>query len=172
MPRRRAFLIGVTAALAGCADGGSDGGAYDSPTETTVGETDTPSETPTDGTASPSDTPMDGTETPTATPASDLAEVDIIGSSFDPMRVSIEPGATVRWTNQDGYSHDVVSDQLTEDGDQWNYDSGTLAGGQTAEHTFDSEGAFEYYCTIHGASVMCGVVIVGGASHDATLPCE
>ncbi|MFB6217755.1 MAG: plastocyanin/azurin family copper-binding protein, partial [Halobacteriaceae archaeon] len=47
-----------------------------------------------------------------------------------------------------------------------------LESGRSTTHTFESAGAYEYYCTIHGKATMCGVVVVGGASYDGTLPCQ
>ncbi|MFB6220932.1 MAG: plastocyanin/azurin family copper-binding protein, partial [Halolamina sp.] len=81
-------------------------------------------------------------------------------------------GTTVEWTNKDGASHDVTSDTFTEQGSEWDYYSGSLGNGAVTSYTFTEAGAYEYYCSIHGAASMCGVVIVGDASHDATLPCE
>jgi plastocyanin len=98
--------------------------------------------------------------------------VAIQGYDYDPLRLSVAVGTTVEWTNYDAASHDVKSTTLTEDGDEWDYYSGTLGGDDSAAYTFEQAGAYEYYCSIHGRASMCGVVVVGDASHDATLPCE
>lgn len=101
-----------------------------------------------------------------------MASVKLKDTSFTPMRLSVEPGTTVTWTNRDGYTHDVQSAQFHDTAASWDFYSGELSQGATAEHTFDSEGIYEYYCTIHGKSTMCGVVLVGDVSLDKRLPCE
>lgn len=100
------------------------------------------------------------------------ASVELKDTSFTPMRLSVEPGTTVTWTNRDGFTHDVQSAQFHDNAASWDFYSGELSQGATAEHTFESEGIYEYYCTIHGKSTMCGVVLVGDVSLDKRLPCE
>jgi plastocyanin len=104
----------------------------------------------------------------------DVETINIEDQSFNPVRLEVEVGTTVEWANQDGYRHTLVSGQFTDQGSEWSFDGGALseASGNTATYTFDSAGAYEYYCPDHTKSVGCGVVIVGDATHDATLPCE
>lgn len=195
--RRREFVSGVLslalAGFAGCADGGATPTPTDEPRTPPTGsptptgaQTETQSSTETTQapeTASPSDTASSTetpaqTESPTATPSqstkspSSDTPVDIEGSRFTPMRLSVPVGTRVEWTNRDSYSHDVTSAQLTDQGTAWDYYSGNMGEGAVAGYTFDTAGVYEYYCSIHGRSLMCGVVVVGDASHDATLPCE
>jgi plastocyanin len=111
-------------------------------------------------------------------PSEEGNEVDetitIQDQSFDPLRLETEVGATVEWSNQDDYRHTLVGTQLTDQGTEWGFDAGALSdqSGDTATYTFDSEGAYEYYCPDHTSSIGCGVVLVGDPSYDATLPCE
>lgn len=185
--RRRDLLARVVAAgpplLAGCL--GGDG----SPTPTGT-RTDTPTDTPTDTATDATDTPSPGTPThtqsetptrtpsetptPTATPAA-VAEVQATGSNtFDPVRVSVEPGDTVRWTNTTSGtydSHTIVSAQFTDGAADWSMDV-DLDGGEQVARTFDEAGIYEYFCDIHGEFQMCGVVLVGDVSLSADLPCE
>jgi plastocyanin len=98
--------------------------------------------------------------------------VDIENTSFSPMRLSVEPGTTVEWTNADGYAHDVQSAQFHDKAESWDYYSEQFGQGETAEYTFQNEGVYEYYCTIHGQSTMCGAVLVGDVTLDQDLPCE
>ncbi|MFB6138054.1 MAG: plastocyanin/azurin family copper-binding protein [Halobacteriaceae archaeon] len=96
--------------------------------------------------------------------------IELSGIVFHPRAAAVAVGTTVEWVNRDAVSHDVTSARLTDDGVAWEF-ARTLAPEETARHTFDSAGAYEYYCTVHGESTMCGVVLVGDASHGATLPC-
>jgi plastocyanin len=118
-------------------------------------------------------TPFDLTvgATTTATDDGGMATVTLENSAFDPKRLSIDPGTTVEWINEDGYGHDVTSAQFTDAATAWDYQE-SLSGGDSVTRTFEESGVYEYYCTIHGRSNMCGVVLVGDVSHDADLPCE
>lgn len=99
------------------------------------------------------------------------AAVDLVDFGFDPRRLSVAPGTTVEWTNEDPTSHDVTSAQFHDAAEEWDHEADLSAGSSTS-YTFESEGVYEYYCTIHGDGSMCGVVLVGDASLDADLPCE
>lgn len=157
---RREFLAGIaggSALLAGCSGSGS-GGAYGGATAT---ETATPSRTSTE-------TP---TATRTATPTGSTKTVEMVNTSFEPLRASVEPGTTVKWVNRDGYAHDVTSATFHEKAASWDFQKQVPSGG-TVSHTFEMSGIYEYYCTIHGKSQMCGVVLVGDVSLDKKLPCE
>ena len=48
---------------------------------------------------------------------------------------------TVRWTNDDGFTHTVTSGG--------NFDSGNMSPGKTFEWTFTRPGTFNYICTLH-----------------------
>lgn len=181
LPRRRVLQLAGTTAALGLAGCGGDGGgandgdetATDQPTETateTAMETQTATDTPTE-TATTTDgetATQTATETQTEMAATTVTAIDF---AFDPKRVSVETGTTVEWTNDDGVAHDVVNAQFHDAAEQWNFDE-DLPAGATVSHTFESEGIYEYYCSIHGQSSMCGVVLVGGASLSGDLPCE
>lgn len=97
--------------------------------------------------------------------------VEMVDTSFDPMQVTINVGGTVKWVNKDSFEHDVTATQFSEGAADWSFQK-TLSNGQSTTHIFESEGVYEYYCTIHGESSMCGVVIVGDVSYDGSLPCQ
>lgn len=99
------------------------------------------------------------------------ATVTISGSAYDPIELEVAPGATVEWTNQDSYGHDVTSAEFTDDATSWDF-AEPVDGGKSITHTFEAEGVYEYYCTIHGESTMCGAVLVGGSSIGGSLPCH
>lgn len=108
------------------------------------------------------------TTTPTVAPAT---VVSMVETSFEPARASVGPGATVEWVNEDGFGHDVTAAQFHDVAADWQLSSDVPAGQRTS-HTFETGGVYEYACTIHGKGGMCGAVLVGDASLDASLPCE
>jgi plastocyanin len=93
------------------------------------------------------------------------------GSTFNPVRVEIDPGMSVKWTNDDAYGHDVTAEQFHNKAKDWTFQNNLPSAGSVSR-TFDSEGVYEYYCTIHGRSQMCGAVLVGDVSLGKDLPCE
>lgn len=152
---RRHFLRAAPATLfvlAGCTGNGQDQGGTD------------PSE--------------DGNQTTTAeseggdTDLPDTVPVALSGTEFDPRQVRIAPGGSVTWTNEGSNQHTVEATTFTEEGTSWSFRSDTLSSGDSSSHTFEQGGVYEYYCTIHGESSMCGVVLVGDVSYSGSLPCE
>jgi len=79
--------------------------------------------------------------------------VTMAGSRFAPSTLTIAPGETVRWFNDDALPHTVSA----SDG---GWDSGNLAPGQTFERRFDEPGSYPYLCRYHPG--MVGTVEVGG----------
>ncbi|MFT4931088.1 MAG: plastocyanin [Natronomonas sp.] len=110
------------------------------------------------------------TETMTAEPA-ESKTVALEGFAFNPVRAFVDPGTTVRWVNEDNAAHDVTSTQFHDAAETWDFSQG-ISGGESVSYTFESAGVYEYYCTIHGRSSMCGAIVVGDASLSADLPCE
>jgi len=70
-------------------------------------------------------------------------DVEIKNFAFSPSTLTITKGDIVKWTNNDGTSHTVVSDSGSE------INSGTLASGQSYSHAFNDAGTFAYHCGIH-----------------------
>jgi len=81
--------------------------------------------------------------------------VDIQDNAFRPERISVRPGATVRWVNDGQHAHTVTA----QDG-RW--DSGDIAPGASYSQTFRSPGTYDYYCRHHKG--MKGTVVVGDAA--------
>jgi plastocyanin len=100
-----------------------------------------------------------------------LERVSMQFNRFDPVRLSIEPGTTVRWINEDSVGHDIVSGTFDDDASEWSFWR-FLSEGQRAARTFREEGIYQYYSAIHGRARMCGVVEVGDVEYGGTLPCE
>lgn len=65
-----------------------------------------------------------------------------LADPYQPLRIEVQAGTTVTWTNEDSVVHTVTDvdnrfdSQLIEPGGSWSY-------------TFDDEGEYVYYCTIH-----------------------
>ena len=92
------------------------------------------------------------------------AMVSIENFAFNPPNISVVPGTTVTWVNNDAVPHTTTAD----DG---SWDSETLQPGQSFSFTFDSAGTFPYHCEIH--PFMTGTVTVGegsGAGVEQNVP--
>ena len=71
---------------------------------------------------------------------------------FDPVAITVEAGATVTWTNNDNFSHNVKFDGA---------DPLVMAPGATVTHQFAAAGQYAYVCTFHPKD-MQGTVLVNG----------
>lgn len=144
---RRRFLVGATGTalavgLAGCSSGQSE----EDPDQDDSGHVDTAGEV--------------------AMTTSDS------GTHFEPHVVRIEPGEAVTWVNESG-SHSTTAyaeandkpDRIPSEADAW--DSGTLSEeGDKYQHTFETEGVYDYYCRPHESAGMLGSVVVGDPHLD------
>jgi len=70
------------------------------------------------------------------------AMVSIVNFAFVPQVVTIAPGESVLWNNQDGGPH-AVAFKDGSDGSE------TLFPGKTFSRTFERPGSYNYYCSIH-----------------------
>jgi len=92
--------------------------------------------------------------------------VQMADMAFAPATVTVTPGSTVTWTNNDSVPH------LVSFGDQGPQSSETIDPGETFEATFEEAGSYAYVCTLHPG--MTGVVEVvdveaaAGADSTAT----
>jgi plastocyanin len=90
--------------------------------------------------------------------AAATVSVEIRNLAFNPSSITIAPGDTVIWyNNETSIHHSVTSDA----GVTPSFDSGEIVAGATWSHTFDTEGIFAYHCMYH--SSMHGTVTVGTA---------
>jgi plastocyanin len=83
-------------------------------------------------------------------PSSTVA-IDIAKFAYGPKEVTIAPGTKIVWTNHDETPHTVTSNDKS-------FASKGLDTDDKFEHTFASEGDFNYICTVH--PFMTGVVHV------------
>lgn len=77
--------------------------------------------------------------------------------SFQPKEIRVKVGATVTWSNRDGFGHTVTAG--TRGSPSGLFDSGNVGSGDTFSFTFQEPGTYNYFCSIHPG--MDGVVIVG-----------
>ncbi len=89
---------------------------------------------------------------------SETVEVEISKFSFNPPRVVIQAGDTVRWVNHERRQYHSVNLQR-EGVDDGLIKSGYLFPGEQWRHTFDTEGVYSYFCGPH--EEMRGTVEVG-----------
>ncbi len=71
-----------------------------------------------------------------------------IGQFYSPSPVTISAGSTITWTNDDDTLHTVTSGLPGEPSGK-DFDSGYLAAGSLFQHTFNTAGSFDYWCTLH-----------------------
>lgn len=93
--------------------------------------------------------------------------VTLRDNQFDPRNLSVERGATVRWQNASGIEHTVTSAS-----DNWDVDLAVPVD-QSQEYTFEADGVYDAYCSIHGAPDLSGMamkIAVGDASIEDPLP--
>jgi|GraSoiStandDraft_12_1057312.scaffolds.fasta_scaffold130242_1 plastocyanin len=87
-------------------------------------------------------------------PAAD-AKVQIDQYAFLPQRITVKPGTTVTWTNDDDDSHTVASSSKL-------FKSKALDTGDKFSFTFTTPGRYDYFCSLHPH--MTGAVVVEAAS--------
>lgn len=90
-------------------------------------------------------------------------DVTIIGNSYWPKVIEIEPGAKVTWTNEDVFTYlsgefAGIHNASGGDGKDFYFSTQLLAHGESESVVFDKEGEFEYTCAPH--PYMKGKVIV------------
>ena len=118
-------------------------------------------DTSTGATASSSGTTPGGAA-PTSTPSPETAVAQVVGPGavvikdydFVPDSVTVKPGTTVTWTDEDTADHWVVSAPASPDA----FDLGRQGTGKAVTHTFTKAGTYPYYCNLH--NYMKGTVVV------------
>ncbi|MDH3618419.1 MAG: cupredoxin domain-containing protein [Nitrosopumilus sp.] len=68
-------------------------------------------------------------------------------SCYIPSKINAKKGQTVTWKNEDVAFHSVTSGIYGEPTTL--FDSGHLDPEQKFSYTFDEEGSFDYFCTLH-----------------------
>jgi plastocyanin len=79
---------------------------------------------------------------PAASPVSSIPNIHIRNFAFVPDTVTIKPGGTVRWIQDDDTPHTVTAADKS-------FDSGNLDKKAVYTHTFDKAGTYAYVCAYH-----------------------
>lgn len=98
---------------------------------------------------------------------------------FDPIGMYVEPGTTVTFANESGSHSSTAYEEgngpasetrIPEGAEAWN--SGTLSGGSTYDHTFETKGTYDYFCIPHKSLGMVGRIVVGepGGPAEGNMP--
>ena len=74
-----------------------------------------------------------------------------------PYEITVSPGTTVTWNNDDSAAHTVTSGNPSDGYDEL-FDSSIFMTGTSFEFTFDEVGTYDYFCMVH--PWMLGVVNV------------
>jgi plastocyanin len=85
--------------------------------------------------------------------------VSIKNFAFNPPNITVAPGTTVTWVNNDQTAHTSTADDGT-------WDSGTLQPGKSFSFTFKQAGTYTYHCSIHPN--MTGTITVGAGGGSAS----
>lgn len=97
-------------------------------------------------------TPSSSAASPTPTTTQKTAnQVSISNFAFTPSTLTVSAGTTVRFTNNDSVTHDIVANNNS-------FNSGHLAPGSSFTHTFTQAGTYQYHCSIH--PTMRGTIVV------------
>ena len=101
---------------------------------------------PADATAvSPAPTAESGTQTTHSVAMRDIA--------FVPKTITVSPGDTITWQNEDAEAHNAIAQDDT-------FRTPTIQQGETASTTLDEPGTYPYFCSLHAG--MKGTVKVSG----------
>jgi len=92
---------------------------------------------------------------PAEVAAGENITVRIKGMRFEPAVITVTPGTTITWIQEDGSPHTVT-------GKKGELQSSTLMGGQSFTHTFSDAGSYDYACNFH--PMMKGRVVVEGSA--------
>lgn len=89
--------------------------------------------------------------------------VEIIGNSYWPKILEVEPGTKITWTNDDVFTFlsgefAGIHNATGSDGGDEFFSTPLLAHGETASHVFEKEGTYLYNCTPH--PYMKGKIVV------------
>jgi plastocyanin len=96
--------------------------------------------------------------------------VKAIDNKFEAPAIRIDPGVTVKWTNDGRNAHNITPAKASQDfGAKFGVGTESFASGKTYEFKFAKPGTYDYYCTIHGSATkgMIGKIIVGAGAGAA-----
>jgi plastocyanin len=88
-------------------------------------------------------------------------EVKIDNFTFVPQRLTIRPGTTVTWINEDDIPHTIAATGKE-------FRSKVLDTDDKFSFTFTAAGTFEYFCSLHPH--MTGTIVVEGGGGGGAAP--
>jgi LPXTG-motif cell wall-anchored protein len=103
-------------------------------------------------------TPAEPTQTSTknaSARASATRTVAMRDIKFKPRNITIDPGDTVQWRNDDPERHNAL-------GENGSFETPVIDEGETSSHTFNRKGSYPYFCSLHAG--MEGRITVGASS--------
>lgn len=89
---------------------------------------------------------------------------------FIPAQITVQKGAEVNWVNDDATIHTVTSGDASLGTGDGVFDSSILSPGEEFSYTFEAEGTFLYFCTLH--PFMTGTVNVASTAADASAAAD
>lgn len=75
-------------------------------------------------------------------------DIDIAVFQFQPQKIEIRAGDTVRWTNRDGIEHSATAEDTGPDAKPL-FDTGLFERDEFREITFEEPGTYPYFCARH-----------------------
>ncbi len=85
-------------------------------------------------------------------PVTGVTHMNMQNFAYQMAHIQVRTGTTVTWTNQDSVPHSVTFKNGMKD-------SGLLYQGQSFSYTFNTPGAYQYYCTVHPNMVATVTVV-------------
>jgi plastocyanin len=92
--------------------------------------------------------------TTTSIPTVATNAITVKDFAFGPKAVTVKAGTTITWTNADAFDHSVFDTKSNTEGAHF----GPIAAHLTYSRTYNTVGAYPYFCGIHNS--MTGTVIV------------
>lgn len=80
--------------------------------------------------------------------------------AFQPAKVTIKAGDTVKWVNNKLAPHNVVFDSSVKNADKLSHKGLAFSPGESFQVTFPEPGEYPYYCEPHRGAGMTGTIIV------------
>lgn len=100
----------------------------------------------------------------TASAQADTVEVKMGADNgmlaFQPAKVSIQAGDSVKWINNKLAPHNVVFEPSAPHASELTHKGLAFAAGESFSATFDEPGEYKYYCEPHRGAGMNGVIVV------------
>ena len=88
---------------------------------------------------------------------------------FNPSTATVAKGTTVEWVNDDSTLHTVTSGSPSGGNSGVQFDSSYLSADKTYKHTFNKQGTYKYYFTLH--PTMVGKIVVSNKAQTDPYKC-